>query len=139
VTASAASPVERFTLEVPADPAYVSAARLFATTVARQVGVAEEALEDVKVAIGEACARALATAANRPLSLNAERADGRLVFEVTQGATPAGTRGDLTSTPTPQELAVGLNLELITALFEDADIVKRDDGTPAVRFSLEAS
>ena len=138
MTAAGPSPGERFTLELPPDPAYVSAARLFATTIAVQVGVEEESLDDLKVAIGEACARALATAGGQPLSVKAERTDGRLAFEVAQGATPPGTAGDLTSTPTPQELAVGLNLELITALFDDADVVDTAQGTPAVRFSVKA-
>lgn len=129
---------DRFTLEAPSDPAYVSAARLFAATVARQVGVAEENLDDVKVAIGEACARALATAPERPLSVRAERSDLRLAFEVDQGQASPSSPSDPTSTPTPQELAVGLNLELITALFDDADVVLRSDGTPMLRFSVEA-
>jgi anti-sigma regulatory factor (Ser/Thr protein kinase) len=129
---------QRFALEAPPDPKYVSAARLFAATVARQVGVAEENLDDVKVAIGEACARALATAPERPLSVRAERSDLRLAFEVDQGQASPASPSDLTSTPTPQELAVGLNLELITALFDDADVVLRSDGTPMLRFSVEA-
>jgi anti-sigma regulatory factor (Ser/Thr protein kinase) len=128
---------ERFALEAPSDPAYVSAARLFAATVARQVGVAEENLDDVKVAIGEACARALATAPERPLSVRAERGNGRLAFEVDQGEAGPTSPSDLTSTPTPQELAAGLNLELITALFDDADVVEGLEGTPLVRFSVE--
>jgi anti-sigma regulatory factor (Ser/Thr protein kinase) len=129
---------DMFTLKAPPDPAYVSAARLFAATVARQVGVAEENLDDVKVAIGEACARALATAPERPLSVRAERSDLRLAFEVEQGQASSSSPSDLTSTPTPQELAVGLNLELITALFDDADVVLRSDGRPMLRFSVEA-
>jgi serine/threonine-protein kinase RsbW len=136
VTGTAVNPTERFTLELPPDPAYVSAARLFAATVAREVGVAEDLLDDIKMAVGEACARALATAANRPLSLEVERSDGRLVFEVAQGKPPSAVPGHLTSTPTQQELAVGLNLELITALFEDADIVPGRSGTAVVRFSV---
>lgn len=129
---------QRFALEAPPDPKYVSAARLFAATVARQVGVAEENLDDVKVAIGEACARALATAPERPLSVRAERSNLRLAFEVDQGQAGPSSPSDLTSTPTPQELAVGLNLELITALFDDADVVLSSDGTPMLRFSVEA-
>jgi anti-sigma regulatory factor (Ser/Thr protein kinase) len=138
VTAAGSSPGERFTLELPPDPAYVSAARLFATTIAVQVGVEEEFLDDLKVAIGEACARALATAPERPLSVRAARSALRLAFEVDQGQASTSSPSDLTSTPTPQELAVVLNLELISALFDDADVVLRSDGTPMVRFSVEA-
>lgn len=138
MTGAAATRTERFTLELPPEAAHVSAARLFAATVARQAGVAEDLLDDVKVAIGEACARALATAPDRPLSVAAQRHHARLVFEVSQGEPPSVTPGDLTSTPTPQELAAGLNLELITALFEDADVVEERDGVAAVRFSVPA-
>jgi serine/threonine-protein kinase RsbW len=130
---------DRFTIELPPDPAYVSAARLFAATVARQTGVAEELLDDIKVAIGEGAARALATAPDRPLSVVVEGGDGRLVFAVAQGEPPSVTPRDLTSTPTPQELAAGLNLELITALFEDADVVEEGDGGAVVRFSVPAT
>lgn len=137
MTASPDAPAERFALQVPPDPVYVSAARQFAATVARQVGVAEETLDDLKVAIGEACARALATAADRPVSIVADRDGDRLVFEVAQGEAPAVAPSDLTTTPTPQELAVGLNLELITALFDDADVVEGEDGSPVVRFSVK--
>ena len=136
MTGTAVTPPERFTLELPPDPAYVSAARLFAATVARQVGVAEDLLDDIKMAVGEACARALATAANRPLSVEVERSDRRVVFEVAQGKPSSAIPSHLTSTPTQQELAVGLNLELITALFEDADIVEGRGGTAVVRFSV---
>jgi serine/threonine-protein kinase RsbW len=136
VTGAAVSPTERFTLELPPDAAFVSAARLFAATVARQVGVAEDLLDDIKMAVGEACARALATAASRPLSVDVERTAGRVVFEIAQGMPPSVVAADLTSTPTPQELAVGLNLELITALFEDADIVQGRSGRAVVRFSV---
>jgi serine/threonine-protein kinase RsbW len=136
VTEATTAGRERFTLDLPPDPAYVSAARLFAATVARQAGVSQDSLDDVKVAVGEACARALATAPDRLLSLVVERGDGRLAFEISQGAAPSVSPSDLTSTPTPQELAAGLNLELITALFDDADVVQGAGGTPAVRFSV---
>jgi hypothetical protein len=132
----AAAGRERFTLDLPPDSAYVSAARLFAVTVARQAGVSEELLDDLKVAVGEASARALATAPDRLLSVVVEREGGRLTFEIAQGTAPSAGPADLTSTPTPQELAAGLNLELITALFDDADVVQGAAGTPAVRFSV---
>ena len=38
-------------------PEYVRTARLVGVAVARRAGVAEELLEDVRLAIGEACAR----------------------------------------------------------------------------------
>lgn len=128
---------ERFTLELPGDPAYVATARLFAWTLARHFGVTEEVLEDLKLAISEACIRALTTAADRPVAMAAERRAGRLSFQVSQGATPGEDDPEM-ATPTPEEMAAGLSLELITALFEDGEVAQ-DHGRPVVRFSVPAA
>lgn len=42
------------------DPAYVRTARLVAAAVARRAGVPDESLDEVRLAIGEACTRAVA-------------------------------------------------------------------------------
>jgi anti-sigma regulatory factor (Ser/Thr protein kinase) len=128
---------ERFTLEIPGDPAYVATARLFAWTLARHFGVSEELLEDLKLAVSEACVRALTTAADRPVAMAAERTAGRLAFQVSQGATPGGGDPEM-ATPTPEEMAAGLSMELITALFEDAEVTQGHGG-PAVHFSVPAA
>ncbi len=47
-------------LSFSAQPAHVRTARLVAVAVARRAGVAEELLEEVRLAIGEACSRAVA-------------------------------------------------------------------------------
>ena len=128
---------ERFTLELPADPAYMATARLFAWTLARQFGVNEETLEDLKLAISEACIRALTTAAGQPVAMAAERQAGRLAFQVAQGTTPGGADPGM-ATPTPEEMAAGLSLELIIALFDDGE-VGEEEGRPVVRFSVPAA
>lgn len=128
---------ERFTLELPADPAYVATARLFAWTLARHFGVSEEVLEDLKLAISEACVRALTTAGDRPVAMKAERQAARLAFQVSQGATPDVVDAEMT-TPTPEEMAAGLSMELITALFRDAEVTQQQGG-PVVRFSVPAA
>jgi anti-sigma regulatory factor (Ser/Thr protein kinase) len=47
-------------LEFSAAPQYVRTARLIGVAVARRAGVADELLDEVRLAIGEACARAVA-------------------------------------------------------------------------------
>ena len=42
------------------DPAYVRTVRLVAAAVARRAGVSDEVLDEVRLAIGEACTRAVA-------------------------------------------------------------------------------
>jgi hypothetical protein len=119
---------ERFEIDLPGDPAYVATARMFASSLARQVGVDEEMLDDLKLAVSEACARALGFGAGEALQVRAHLADDRLVFEIPQGR----------SGPSPQtgDLAAGLSMELVTVLFDDAELVQGDDGTHAVRFSV---
>ena len=128
--------VERFAIELPGEPAYVATARLFASTLARHFDVEDDVIEDLKLAIGEACARALATVERDPrLALRAERADGRLVFEVPQGELrePAPTE---TPTPSAEELAAGLSLELVGALFADTELADGEAGSRVLRFSV---
>lgn len=47
------------TVRLSARPAHVRTARLVATSMARRSGVAEEFIDDVRLAVGEACARAV--------------------------------------------------------------------------------
>lgn len=47
-------------LDVAPDPAYVRVVRLVAVSLARLNGIAEEVVENVRLAVGEACGRAVA-------------------------------------------------------------------------------
>ena len=126
---------ERFTIELPADPAYVATARIFASELARQVGVPVEMLDDVKVAISEACTRALRSAEHQDhLKVRVHRSQGRLAFEVPQGEITPKPRGSSTD-----DLTAALSLELITVLFEDGEATRDDDGEPVIRFSVPIS
>jgi serine/threonine-protein kinase RsbW len=124
-----------FTLEVPADPAYVGTARIFASTLARHFEVADETVEDLKVAISEACSRALAGDAADRISIRVQGLDGRLQFEIEQSEVRRIDGGTDTPTPSASELATGLSLELVTALFEDAAVTSTEGG-PVLRFSV---
>jgi anti-sigma regulatory factor (Ser/Thr protein kinase) len=46
-------------LQISATPAHVRTARLVATAVARRSGVADAALDEIRLAVGEACSRAV--------------------------------------------------------------------------------
>ncbi|MFB8765931.1 ATP-binding protein [Nocardiopsis alba] len=48
------------TLTISALPAHVRTARLMAATVARRAGVAASAIDEIRLAVGEACSRAVA-------------------------------------------------------------------------------
>jgi hypothetical protein len=126
---------ERFTLELPSDPAFISTARMFACSLARHFDM-EESVDDLTLAISEACTRALAAeSTNGSLFVRVMREDGRLTFEIPQGDLRAPADGD-TPTPSHEAMAAGLSLELITALFEDAAMTVDEQGQPVLRFSI---
>jgi anti-sigma regulatory factor (Ser/Thr protein kinase) len=82
-------------------PEHVRTARLVATSVARRLGMADEALEAVRLAVGEACSRAVqrSEALREPVHVELVDDGGHLVVEVRDGATgPAEPAGDLSLT-----------------------------------------
>ena len=99
-------------------PEHVRTARLVATTVARRVGLRDEVLEGVRLAVGEACARAVqrseAMEEPQPVEVDLSDDDARLVIEVRDRA------------GLPAELGPGtLSLTLVEGL---ADHVEVSDG-----------
>jgi hypothetical protein len=122
---------ERFMIDLRPDPAYVAPARMFAAELARQAGVAEELLDDVKVAVSEACSRALGSPELPDgLRVKAARRDGRVFFEIPQGEQGAA------SGSTTDRLTAALSLELIGVLFEDGEAAVDEDGASVIRFSV---
>src|SRR5262245_28475817 len=71
-------------------PAHVRTARLVATAVARRSGVAESLMDEVRLAVGEACSRAVETHAvqcpDKPVRLALSNQAGRFQIEVINAA-----------------------------------------------------
>jgi anti-sigma regulatory factor (Ser/Thr protein kinase) len=86
-------------------PAHVRTARLVGVAVARRAGVAEELLEEVRLAIGEACSRAVALHRSNGLAdlVDVAMADGdrftvRVVDRAANGAVLTRTNPDADGT-----------------------------------------
>jgi anti-sigma regulatory factor (Ser/Thr protein kinase) len=125
---------DELTLAVPPDAAYMATARLFAAAVARHFGVEDELIPDLKLAISEASAGEILTgAADSDIRISATADEGWLRFEVTQPPDAASPTVASDSTPSPAETA-GLGLEVIKALFEDAEVVDGPEGNRVLRF-----
>jgi anti-sigma regulatory factor (Ser/Thr protein kinase) len=129
---------DRFAIDLPAVPAYLSTARLFAAAIARHFGVEEEVLEDLKLAVTEACSAFMRYEDGEgTLRLQVTGTSDRLTLEVTsaelaiQAPSPPGADG---GSPTPRGVAAELGMDLIRSLFEDSQIVTED--TSRVRFSV---
>jgi serine/threonine-protein kinase RsbW len=128
-------------------PAHVRTARLVASVLARRAGIDESLIDEVKLAVGEACARAV--------SLHQDHAGGQEVqvtltdddgcFQVAvrdRGPHDEGTDGDLPPAPElggmVEELAgeeaapalpPGFGLAVIAGLVDDVEITQVEPGT----------
>src|SRR5487761_1134625 len=147
------------TVEVtfPPLPAHVRTARLVATAVARRSGIDESLLDEVRLAVGEACSRAVEAhrkhCPGRPIRV--ELCDDAERFEVVvTDAAPADgvpAHGDASAAAAPQggngtargaaaeagavpggvilRLPAGVGLAVITGLADDVRISPAGDGT----------
>ncbi|TWF99156.1 ATP-binding protein [Kitasatospora viridis] len=121
-------------LRFSALPEHVRTARLVAAAVARRAGVDESVLDEVRLAVGEACSRAVGLhqqgglgGAVRVALIDQEK---RFVIEVGDGAGPAGdsasSEGGAAEDGDPAEDALGL--AVITGLVEDLEVGRDEDG-----------
>jgi serine/threonine-protein kinase RsbW len=113
-------------------PAHVRTARLVATAVARRSGVPESLLDEVRLAVGEACSRAVeAHALNCPAEpVRVALSDSAGRFEITvvnAGTVPSLTHG----APAGETTLVppGFSLAVIAGLADDVQISETADGT----------
>jgi anti-sigma regulatory factor (Ser/Thr protein kinase) len=137
-------------------PAHVRTARLVGVAVARRAGVADAIIDEVRLAIGEACSRAVALHRRHKLTDLVEvelTTDTQFTVRVTDrapvnGASTGGGRDDPDQTdpfgllldPTDdadtveiggvsdEDVAVGVSLTLLAGLVEDLAVLPGRDG-----------
>lgn len=139
-------------------PAHVRTARLIALAVARRAGVDEQLLDEVRLAVGEACSRAVnihqGSGVDSPVVMSLSDEQDRFSVEVTDCGPlePAGAAPDLddldpqalaetsaTDTdPTRDLLPPGFGLAVISGLVEDVAVTS-DGGATSVRMTWPAS
>jgi anti-sigma regulatory factor (Ser/Thr protein kinase) len=127
-------------------PAHVRTARLVGVAVARRAGVADVALDEVRLAIGEACSRAVALHRRHGLTDLIEleiQDEGHFTVRVTDRApvevavaADATTAGTLMTPPaadidmfSEEDAAVGMGLTLLAGLVEDLAVRPASHGT----------
>ena len=125
-------------LELPAQPAFVGVARSVVAAVAASVeGIADDRLEDLRVAVSEACTNAVSTH-------SANDTDGRVIvscrrtedrFEVVIEDSGAG----LDPATLPDTDAGGWGLQLIEALVDGVTFKAAGEGGTSVELVMELS
>lgn len=120
-------------------PVHVRTARLVGVAVARRAGVAEELLDGVRLAIGEACTRAVALHRQYGLSdlVLVEMSDGVNYTVRVIDRAPIDAGHDLAALPpdeltdealTDEALTVGVGSALLSGFVEDLQVRPADDG-----------
>jgi serine/threonine-protein kinase RsbW len=113
-------------------PAHVRTARLVATAVARRSGVSESLMDEVRLAVGEACSRAVEThvaqCPTEPVRIALSNQEGRFEIEVVNlgkvpAAATAGQAGDGTLMPP------GFSLAVIAGLADEVQISESETST----------
>lgn len=122
-------------LDLPAQPAFVGVARSVVAAVAGSIeGLDDDRLEDLRVAVSEACTNAVATHGAHDTDgrvvVRCARADGR--FEVVIEDSGAG----LDPAALPETDASGWGLQLIEALVDTVTFTQTGDGGTAVELVL---
>jgi anti-sigma regulatory factor (Ser/Thr protein kinase) len=111
--------------------AHVRTARLVATTLGRRFGLDEEVLDEVRLAVGESCARAVAL--HQELHL-----DDPVVVVLDDGPSAFSVEVEDHSPADAPEPEPGLSLAVVTGLVDDV-VVERGPGGNRVRMVWPAS
>ncbi len=130
-------------LEFPPKPEYVRAVRHTAAALARLHEVSDELVEDVKIAVSEACTKAVTAnaemAPEEPIGVLASVDAGQLIIQVVdRGPRPehavAGPPVELPTEEVPFDRA--LSVPLIRGLVDELAVTPREDGGARVRMVL---
>ncbi|MCL2551541.1 MAG: ATP-binding protein [Actinomycetia bacterium] len=116
-----------------AQPEHVRTARLVAAAVARRAGVDEAALDEVRLAVGEACSRAVGlhriSGVEDPVRVRLTEEEKKFSIEVADEVpgTPSGSAPD-TGADEPADDEGEMGLAVISGLVDDFEVIDGDKG-----------
>ena len=138
------NPAAQVEIEIPSRSVYVGVVRLAIASLARSAGLEEEVVDDLKIAVSEACANAVLSnedaGSEAPVTVTWTEAPDGFVVEV-------GDRGEVydESSPGQEYDSQGfstralMSLALLKTLVEECDLHPRDGGGMCARLSLRRS
>lgn len=110
-------------------PAYVRTARLIAVEVARRAGIVDATLDEIRLAVGEACAQAVRAhrrhAPHARIGLALAQGDGKFRVEVRDFVPQKGFLPDRRPSDAPES---ELGVALLTSLVDDIHIMRGERG-----------
>jgi serine/threonine-protein kinase RsbW len=125
-------------LRLPADAQYVGMARLIVTAAARQAGMSDERLEDLRIAVSEATAQAIGSRKrHEPVVLTFGRSDDdRFEVTIADAVAPAALGQVDTAGQETWAGENGLGPTLIRGLVDDVEFHREPGARLAMRFCL---
>jgi serine/threonine-protein kinase RsbW len=139
-----ATDVERLELAIPPEPGSIAMARIFGAAVARHFGCDEDAVEDVKIALSEACTNSVKahrdSGIDLPIRVVGTAEEDELVFEVVDEGPGIDLRKKeipADATPPGGLFEGSLGLTVIQSLFPTAEIGPNADVGTTVRFRVK--
>jgi hypothetical protein len=124
-------------ISVPARAGLVGTIRVFASAVARHLELEDGLVEDVKLAVSEACTDPVQAGVGGDISVTILAQGSGLVCEVASRSWPSTDGAVRIDLPEGVDPVVLDRLQLVRALFPDAERVERDDET-TLRFSTSS-
>ena len=133
-------------MEFPPKPGYVRTARHTVAALAHMLGMPESSVEDIRLAVSEACTNAVSANARadrggEPVRVRVELDERRLLVEVLDRgpALDEALRGKPPEYDSQEfTFEKGLSLPLIEGLVESLEILPREGGGTRLRMSLSA-
>jgi anti-sigma regulatory factor (Ser/Thr protein kinase) len=136
-------------LRFSALPEHVRTARLVAAAVARRAGVDEAVLDEVRLAVGEACTRAvglhMSNGVGSPVRVSLIEDEKKFAIEVgdeapgTGGALVPGARDEIPGPATEEDEGEGaMGLAVISGLVDDVEVTADETGG-TIRMSWPAA
>ena len=125
-------------IEIPSRSVYVGVVRLALAALARSAGLSEESVDDLKIAVGEACANAVIvnedTAPDVPVRVHWSLEDARVVIEV-EGA---GYSFDATRSDSDDGRAARMEMSvaLLDSLVDSCEVTEQPDGASTARLTV---
>jgi len=129
---------EHIKISLPGKPEYVSIARLTASVIANQMGFNIDDVEDIKVAVGEACNNAVLHGKSHEevFEVQFEVQDNRMVIEVRDNGN--GFDLDEYQAPEPGELREnGLGIFIMKTLMDEVDFIPAKNNGTTIRLVKE--
>ena len=125
-------------LEVPSRSVYVGVVRLAVTSLAREAGLDEERVDDLRIAVSEACANALSPSRDAPpIRVFWTEAPDHLVVEIADDASNVYDPTNPAVSGETAEDRLSLSIELLKSLVDECDIETSEGGGTRTRLVVQ--